>query len=132
MVAEHGVGPLELKVLGVLSEDEPASVADVRTRLASAGSPLAYTTVMTVLSRLFEKGLAVRTKDGPRYLYGPARRSRGVLGDMLGRVREAMGSARAPAVVALLEAEDLSTEELRDLRRLIDRKLAEKKTGEKA
>jgi predicted transcriptional regulator len=127
VVDTHDVGPLELRVLGVLRADEPASVADVRARLGAAGSKLAYTTVMTVLSRLFEKGLAVRTRVGQRYLYAPARRSRGVLNGMLTRVKSAMSGSTAQPLVALLEGEDLSTDELRELRRLIDRKLAEKK-----
>jgi predicted transcriptional regulator len=126
----HDVGPLELRILGMLSTEEPVSVADVRTRLAAGGSKLAYTTVMTVLARLAQKGLAVRTREGQRYLYTRAARSRGVLGGMLTRVRRAMStSATARPLVALLEAEDLSTGELRELRRLIDRKIAEKKEG---
>ena len=123
----HDVGPLELRVLGVLRADEPASVADVRARLGASDAKLAYTTVMTVLGRLHQKGLALRTRDGQRYLYSPARRSRGVLSGMLGRVRSAMTGDTARPLVALLEAEDLSTAELRELRRLIDRKIAEKK-----
>jgi predicted transcriptional regulator len=122
----HDVGPLELRVLGMLRAEEGTSVADIRARLAAGGSKLAYTTVMTVLSRLAQKGLAVRTRDGQRYLYARADRSRGVLGGMLTRVRRAMSGSARP-LVALLEAEDLSTEELRELRRLIDDKIAEKK-----
>jgi BlaI family transcriptional regulator, penicillinase repressor len=125
----HDVGPLELRVLGILRTEEGASVADVRARLAASGSKLAYTTVMTVLSRLSQKGLTVRTREGQRYLYTRADRSRGVLGGMLTRVRRAMSGGAARPLVALLEAEDLSTKELRELRQLIDRKIAEKKKG---
>lgn len=33
---------------------------------------LAYTTVMTIMSRLHEKGLLVRSRDGKGYVYRPA------------------------------------------------------------
>ena len=32
---------------------------------------IAYTTVMTTVSRLFEKGILARERDGKRYLYSP-------------------------------------------------------------
>lgn len=46
------------------------SVSDVHERLA-ASREIAYTTVMTTVSRLFEKGVLRRMKDGRRYLYAP-------------------------------------------------------------
>ena len=46
------LGPLEMRVLGLLSPGEAASVAQVRGRLEVEGHGLAYTTVMTVLTRL--------------------------------------------------------------------------------
>jgi predicted transcriptional regulator len=46
------------------------SVADVHARLRSRRG-LAYTTVMTTLSRLHDKGVLERERDGRRYLYVP-------------------------------------------------------------
>lgn len=45
-------------------------VSDVLTVL-ERNREIAYTTVMTTLSRLHDKGLLVRDRDGKRYLYSP-------------------------------------------------------------
>jgi predicted transcriptional regulator len=122
------LGPLEVRVLGLLRSEEPAAVGAIRTRLAAEGEPLAYTTVMTVLTRLHEKGLVKRTRDGNRFLYAPAAGASRVLGGLMSRVRRALfTTGAAQPLLALLETEDLSAEELRALRREIDRKLREKK-----
>lgn len=42
------------------------TVRDVQTRL---GRPVAYTTVMTTLDRLFKKGLVARTRAGRAFVY---------------------------------------------------------------
>ncbi|QRP47131.1 BlaI/MecI/CopY family transcriptional regulator [Amycolatopsis sp. FDAARGOS 1241] len=81
----RGPGELEAEVLGVLWDaGEPVSATDVQQRL---GGTLAYTTVVTILSRLFEKGVATREKRGRSFAYSPvddepglaARRMRKVL-----------------------------------------------------
>ena len=68
------LGPLEAEVMGVLwAADEPTSVRDVAQRLNNGRpSPLAYTTVMTVLVRLAGKGFVVREQHGRGYVYTSA------------------------------------------------------------
>lgn len=128
MVDRHALGPLEMRVLGMLRSDQPAGVAAVRDRLAHEGTDLAYTTVMTVLSRLHQKGLAARTREGNRFVYTPAQRTPKIVEGVFGRVRRALfADDRTRPILTLLEDEDLSTEELRDLRRLIDQKIKESK-----
>jgi predicted transcriptional regulator len=62
-------GGLEAEVLGVLiSVDRPLTSAEVRPRLDRS---LAYTTVMTTLARLHEKGLIGRVRSGRAYAYAP-------------------------------------------------------------
>ena len=51
----------------------PMSVREVLARLnESRAEPLAYTTAMTVLARLAEKGILARVRDGRGYVYAPA------------------------------------------------------------
>jgi predicted transcriptional regulator len=127
MVEIRELGPLEIRVLGLLRQDEPMSVADIRAQLEREGSELAYTTVMTVLTRLHQKGIAKRVREGNRYLYAPAAKTPKVLQGMLSRVRRALSaSTRAEPFLTLLESENLSADELRALRRAIDKKLGEK------
>jgi len=78
-VAESGaggsaLGPLEAEVMGVLwRAGEPTSVREVVDRLnAGRESPLAYTTVMTVLTRLAGKGVLAREARGRGFVYTPA------------------------------------------------------------
>ena len=61
------MGALEAEVLDVLwHADGPVTPADVRTAM---DTDLAYTTVMTILVRLWDKGLAGRTKQGRAFAY---------------------------------------------------------------
>ncbi len=63
-----GLGSLETVIMEALWKTQEASVRDV---LVAIGNGYAYTTVMTVMQRLHEKGvLQRRLKDGA-YLYQP-------------------------------------------------------------
>src|ERR1700749_5012291 len=65
----RGAGELASEVLGILqSAGEPLSPADVRERL---GGDLAYTTVVTILSRLHVKGVLDRERAGRAFRYSP-------------------------------------------------------------
>ena len=67
--ARRAAGELESAVLGVLhAAGEPLSPGTVRERL---GGDLAYTTVVTILSRLHAKGVLERARAGRAYLYAP-------------------------------------------------------------
>jgi predicted transcriptional regulator len=124
MVATHEIGPLEMQVLGLLSEGEPRSVAMIQEQLGAAGAELAYTTVMTVLVRLQKKGLAVRHKEGNRYLYAASRSGPAVGEGMIERLRRTLFQGdRTRPILALLDDRGLSDDELRTLRKAIDQRL---------
>lgn len=64
------LGPLAAPIIEVVSARGEASVADVVRDLDEReGRPHAYTTVMTVMGRLFDRGLLTRTKRGRRFIY---------------------------------------------------------------
>ncbi|WP_329352580.1 BlaI/MecI/CopY family transcriptional regulator [Streptomyces sp. NBC_01261] len=64
-------GELESGVLAALyGADEPQTARQVKDRLPG---DLAYTTVLTILSRLYDKGMLVRKRAGRGYAYAPAR-----------------------------------------------------------
>jgi predicted transcriptional regulator len=64
------LGPLERRAMSHLWQVGAATVAEVRDALNSSGErALAYTTVMTVLVRLDEKGFVDRTLEGRQYRY---------------------------------------------------------------
>jgi predicted transcriptional regulator len=67
------LGPLEQRVMAVLwKAGEPLTVRQLLERLNHRRrEPLAYTTVMTVMSRLAEKGALRRQRRGRGYAYEP-------------------------------------------------------------
>lgn len=70
VTARRALGELESEVLEVLwKADRPLTPADV---LGALDTGLAYTTVMTVLGRLWNKGLATRVKVGRAFAYSAA------------------------------------------------------------
>lgn len=70
----QGLGPLEAEVMRALwASRSPLSVRAMVDHLNQQRTrPLAYTTVMTVMARLAEKGLLRRERDGRGFLYEPA------------------------------------------------------------
>ncbi len=70
---EDLLGPLEAECMRALWTHQAATVADVLTTVNERHDPeLAYTTIMTVLSRLHDKGYATRQREGRSYTYQPA------------------------------------------------------------
>lgn len=63
------LGHLEVTVMEILWAKGESSVRDVIEKL---GRPLAYTTVMTTLDRLFKKGLLERRKSERAFFYSPS------------------------------------------------------------
>lgn len=65
------LGGLEAAVMGVLwDQEQPQSVRGVLTSLTRERK-IAYTTVMTVMARLFNKGLLTREARGSAFVYRP-------------------------------------------------------------
>lgn len=62
------LGSLELKVMDFMWQTERATVQQVTETISRKGHK-AYTTIMTVMLHLVEKGLLRRTKEGRSYQY---------------------------------------------------------------
>lgn len=111
----------ELDLMTVLWEDGPSTVAHVKDRLAD---PLAYTTVLTVLRTLEEKGHVAHVEEGRAFRYhalvdqGEARVS------ALARLRRKLfdGSAKL-LVTQMVSDRSLSDEDLAGIRKLLDERL---------
>lgn len=101
---------------------ERATVPEVLARLERERE-LAYTTVMTVLSRLVDKGLLGREKEGRFYVYYPRVDREEVAESALRRVVDRFFDGVGHRAVAhLLDAgEDLEEDELRRLEELVRR-----------
>ncbi|MGH3277744.1 MAG: BlaI/MecI/CopY family transcriptional regulator [Trebonia sp.] len=80
----RGAGELEAAVLGVLQRGgSPLSPGEVREQI---GGDLAYTTVVTILSRLHAKGVLDRYKSGRAYRYLPVADEPGLAARRMTRV----------------------------------------------
>jgi BlaI family penicillinase repressor len=114
----------ELDVMGVLWDAGGATVAEVRERLADA---LAYTTVLTVLRTLEEKGYVRHEEEGKAYRYHPlvARQEAGssVLKRML---RKLFKDSPELLLTHLVSDRGLSDAELRRMHDLLEARLDEK------
>ena len=92
----RAAGELEAAVLAVLQEAGAAlSPGEVRERI---GGTLAYTTVVTILSRLHAKGVLERHKAGRAYLYAPVADQPGLAARRMTRVLD--GEADRETVLA--------------------------------
>jgi len=80
----RGAGELEAEVLTVLQRASDAlAPGEVKERI---GGDLAYTTVVTILTRLHAKGVLDRHKSGRAYLYTPVADSPGLAARRMARV----------------------------------------------
>jgi predicted transcriptional regulator len=110
----RAAGELEAAVLGVLqAAGEPLSPAEVRERI---GGHLAYTTVVTILSRLHAKGVLDRHKSGRAYLYAPVADQPGLAARRMARMLDAEADREAVLARFVSSLSD-SDEEL--LRRML-------------
>ena len=119
------VGPLELEVLGILSAGSEQSVTDIQNRLKESDHALAYTTVMTVLVRLYNKGMAQRRKEGRLFLYSQAKKKDSSTNRIFEKVKNSLFRAeRLKPILSLLNSEDsLSKEELQELKKAVEERL---------
>jgi len=124
VTANHALGPLEMQVLGLFEGRAAASVSEIQQRLEQLGEAPAYTTVMTVLTRLHQKGVLTRKRDGKRFLYALSAHAPAKTSSIVERIhRTLFNTVRTQPIAALIEQDELSTEELVALRALVDEKL---------
>lgn len=98
----------------------PVSANELRDKLAASrndGKTPALTTVLTVLSRLEQKGFAERDRDARPHLYSAAVSRAGHVADLMHEVLES-SSDRSEALAYFIGSVDES--EAETLRRLLD------------
>ena len=113
----------ELDVMAVLWETGSATVTEVREALHDQ---LAYTTVLTVLRTLEEKGFVDHVGEGKAYRYRPlvARETAGE--SALKRlVRKVFRDSPEMLLTQLVSDRKLSDDELRRMKKLLDDRLGE-------
>ena len=111
--------PAELEVLRVIWERGPSTVREVMTVL-NRDRPRAYTSVMSLMNVMVEKGLLSAKPKGRAFIYSAeisqAKTQSEIVKDLLGRVFD--GSATA-LVAHLLDQAKPDSEELDEIRETI-------------
>ncbi|MEX0869764.1 MAG: BlaI/MecI/CopY family transcriptional regulator [Nitriliruptoraceae bacterium] len=115
---EAVLGPLEQEVMDVVWRIGDSTVRDVHEELARDRS-IAYTTVMTTMSRLAAKGLLVRDTTGLAHRYVPAvsreRYARSAVSDVLNWLLERYPEPAAAYLADVVEDVDgVTLDALRD------------------
>ncbi len=114
------LGETEMEVLHHVWDLGEATVADVRERILE-DRDVAYTTVMTVLKKLADKGYLDYHKEGRSYVYQPAEEPDAVQHSLLQRLMEKVFRGSPTALVqTLVQREDLSDDEREEIRALIE------------
>ncbi|MAO41631.1 MAG: CopY family transcriptional regulator [Pseudohongiella sp.] len=120
----------ERQIMDILYRLEQASVKDVMEAMEDAPS---YSSVRTLLGKLVEKGHVDHRESGPKYVYFPLvareKASRSALGNV---VKTFFDDSPYLAVNSLLDMslDDLSDEELEELKSMIQAHRLRKSSGE--
>ena len=111
----------ELRLMNVLWREGRGTVADVLAGLEPP--PLAYSTVLTTLRTLEQKGYIAHEEDGRAYVYRPLiqRRdaARSALDQLLGRF---FGNSPGALAVTLLDETPLNKDELAKIEQLLSKR----------
>lgn len=115
------VSDAELEVLKELWTAGPATVRDVATALRKRRRRLAYNTVLTLLSRLREKGYVTADRRDTAHLFRAVVTRDELLGSSLSALADRVCDGTAsPLVLALVRGQRFSAEEIAHFRKLLD------------
>lgn len=121
-----GFGELELSILQIVRRLGRATVRDVYAALGNEGG---YTTIMTVMGRMADKGELMREKEGKQHFYWIESANQAPSKNILRRIQDKIFGGKSMAMVSyLLETDErISDEELMEIERLIQKRRLEKK-----
>lgn len=115
------LGETEMEVLHHVWELGEATVKDIKKRILE-DRQVAYTTVMTVMKNLADKGYLKYRKDGVTYVYSPAQEPESVRFNLIkDLVRKVFKGSPKELVQTLVEAEELTDSERVEILNLIDK-----------
>jgi predicted transcriptional regulator len=119
--AEYDLGEAELEALKVLWSHGPSTVRQVMDRLHERGRRVAYTTVLTFLSRLEQKGYVQSDKSDVAYVYrARVTRERVTRSRLKALLEQLYDGAAGEMALQLIRDERFTPEEVSALHKLID------------
>lgn len=112
------LGDLQLKIMRILWQIAPASVAEVQEKLD--GEPLAYTTVATMLRKMEDRHLVRHREQQRKFIYEAAVSAADVTQSMADDLVDRLFEGNMAAAVShLLQSREVSSDELARLEQLI-------------
>ncbi len=112
----------ELDVLRLLWDVGPATIRALTDRLYPRGGASEYATVQKLLERLQGKGLVGRRAEGRQNVFrATVQRHELVARRLRDTADELCDGSLTPLITQLVNAGELSRDELRELRRVVDR-----------
>ena len=120
-VRKPPVSDAELELLKVLWKHGPATVRDIAGRLRRRARPPAYNTVLTLLSRLREKGYVDTDRSGTAHVFRAVATREELLKQDLATIADRIcDGTSSPLVHALVKGRRLSREEIAQFRKWLD------------
>jgi BlaI family transcriptional regulator, penicillinase repressor len=122
-VGTEALTDLQLAVMQALWAVEEGTVSDILAAMANDGRVLAPTTVATLLQRLSQQGWVQHRRRGRQFVYRAKVNQKEAAKGVLQRVLGSFFGGKVSALAAqLLESEQISPEELEEMRKLIKEK----------
>jgi len=113
------LGDLELQILNIIWEQGPSTVRQVLEALKAEPKPV-YTTVLTMMRLMEEKGYLSRQGRGRAHVYSARLQEKSIKKGLLQKfINNAFRGSSEELVLHLLEDKNLSKEELERIRSLI-------------
>lgn len=116
----------ELEIMKIIWKKGASTVRDVYEDLLSQRK-IAYTTVMTMMGILEQKGYLKKSADDRAYVYTPTRPQSEVVGNMVQDfVKRVFNGSAKPLLVHLIEDKKISPEELDEISKVLKGKRGKK------
>ncbi len=115
------LGESEMEILHIVWSKQKVSVAEVHEEILKTRK-VAYTTVMTIMKKLADKGYLTFIKDGVTYIYSPAQPESEVKHGLLKQiVNKVFKGSPLEMVQSLVDNEELSQEERLKIEEIISK-----------
>lgn len=114
------LGESEMEILHHVWELGEATVAEVQEKILETRK-VAYTTVMTIMKNLNDKGFLKYRKQGVTYVYSAAIKPENVQFSLINNlIHKVFKGSPSALVETLVKAENLNEEDLNAIKKLID------------
>lgn len=114
------LGETEMEVLHHVWDMGEATVKDVRKRILK-NREVAYTTIMTVMKNLAEKGYLKYRKDGVTYVYSPAQEPESVRSNLITELmKKVFKGSPKQLIQTLVKSEDITEKDFKEIKKMID------------